>query len=116
MMEAKGDQESIDIAKKKVRAKQTNMREFINTSGRKRNRQREQIVPLDNKTKDYIRNHNNGLGNRNKNVRIPASTLKHSSIGEFAKPKNPKKKKRKYGKRWSWGGEHSVSKRAWNRV
>ncbi len=93
MMEAMDDKEGIEKAKEKVKQRQEVMRQFIAETGRKRNYQREQITPLDEKTKHHVRNYNNGLGNGNQKVRIPRSTLKHAAVGDFTNPKNPKKQK-----------------------
>lgn len=43
MMEAMGDSEGVELAKKKIRDKQANMREFINETGRTRRRNREAV-------------------------------------------------------------------------
>ncbi|REK58983.1 MAG: hypothetical protein C6P36_02785 [Geobacillus sp.] len=93
MMEAMDDKEGIEKAKEKVKQRQAKMREFIKETGRTRQYHREQITPLDEKTKEHLRNYNNGLGNGNRNVRIPNSTLKHAAVGDFTNPKNPKKQK-----------------------
>ncbi|SCM96389.1 Uncharacterized protein BWINRASL_03486 [Bacillus mycoides] len=91
VMEALGDTEGVKAAKTKVSQHQAAMREFIKETGRKRRQNREQIEPLSNNEKEQLNNFNNGLGNVNKEVKIPPSTLKHSGVGDFTNPKNPKK-------------------------
>lgn len=93
VMETLGDAEGVKEAKSKVLQRQANMREFINQTKRKRQYNREQIEPLSNNEKEQLNNFNNGLGNVNKEVKIPPSTLKHSGVGDFTNPKNPKKEK-----------------------
>jgi Phage minor capsid protein 2/Bacterial toxin 50 len=86
MMEALGDQEGIDAAKKKVRDKQRNMREFISSTGRTRNYQREQISPL---TKKEIQ------GEYNKKIEKIKQNIKNKiANGEISTKINPEKQAR----------------------
>lgn len=93
VMEVLGDAEGVKIAKTKLSQRQAAMRDFIKETGRKRRQNREQIEPLSNNEKEQLNNFNNGLGNMNEEVQIPSSTLKHSGVGDFTNPKNPKKEK-----------------------
>lgn len=93
VMAAMGDEQGVKEAKNKVSQHQSAMRDFITETKRKRQYNREQIEPLSNNEKEQWNNSNNGLGNMNKEVKIPPSTLKHSGVGDFTNPKNPKKEK-----------------------